>query len=88
MEDGASKKRHRVVPRLARQQPGHQSNRESLEPDETPLSAERATSAADLQKIAVRTWNQITPSYLESLYQSMPRRLQAIIDAQGGHTKY
>ena len=26
--------------------------------------------------------------YLETLYKSMPRRIQAVVEAQGGHTKY
>ena len=31
---------------------------------------------------------KITPSYLKSLYESMPRRMKPVVDAQGGHTKY
>ena len=38
-------------------------------------SKERATSAAGLKKIASKVWGKITPSYLKSLYESMPRRL-------------
>ena len=51
-------------------------------------SKERATSAVGLKKIASKVWEKITPSYLKSLYESMPRRMKAIVDAQGGHTKY
>ena len=51
-------------------------------------SKERATSAAGLKKIASKVWGKITPSYLKSLYESMPRRMKAVVDAQGGHTKY
>ena len=39
-------------------------------------------------KIAQKVWNNITPDYLQSLYKSMPERMQAVIDAEGGHTKY
>ena len=38
--------------------------------------------------IAQKVWDNITPAYLQSLYESMPRRMQAVVDAQGGHTKY
>ena len=31
---------------------------------------------------------EISGEYCESLIYSMPRRLQAVVDARGGHTKY
>ena len=40
------------------------------------------------KNIAQKVWNNITPEYLRSLNQSMPQRMQAVVDAQGGHTKY
>jgi len=40
------------------------------------------------KKIVQKVWNNITPDYLQSLYESMPRRMQAVVDAEGGHTKY
>ena len=49
---------------------------------------ERATLIAGLKRIAQKVWDNITPAYLQSLYESMPRRMQAVVDAQGGHTKY
>ena len=48
----------------------------------------RATSIAGLKRIAKKVWDNITPEYLQSLYESMPRRMQAVVNAQGGHTKY
>lgn len=33
-------------------------------------------------------WNQISPDYLKKLVESMPNRLQAVIKAKGGNTKY
>ena len=33
-------------------------------------------------------WNKIDDHYLQNLVESMPRRLQAVIQAKGGHTKY
>jgi len=49
---------------------------------------ERATSTAGLHRIARKVWRQVTPQYLKSLYESMPRRMTAVIEARGGHTKY
>jgi len=40
------------------------------------------------KNIAQKVWNNITPEYLRSLYESMPQRMQAVVDAQGGHAKY
>ena len=51
-------------------------------------SKEHATLATGLKKIAFRVWGKIAPSYLKSLYESMPRHMKAVVDAQGGHTKY
>ena len=47
-----------------------------------------ATSKEGIKKIARKVWRQVTPAYLETLYESMPRRMQAVVEAQGGHTKY
>lgn len=33
-------------------------------------------------------WSQIKPQHLKNLVESMPRRLQSVIEAKGGHTKY
>ena len=49
---------------------------------------EKATSKMALKKLAIKVWRTITPEYLERLYQSMPRRMAAVIAAHGGHTKY
>jgi hypothetical protein len=49
---------------------------------------ERATSIDGLKKIARKVWGKVLPEYLKKLYESMPRRMQAVIDVKGGHTKY
>ena len=49
---------------------------------------ERATSIAGLKKIAFKVCRQITPAHLKKLYESMPQRMQAVVNAEGGHTKY
>lgn len=33
-------------------------------------------------------WNRITPDWIQGLYQSLPSRIEAIINAEGGITKY
>lgn len=33
-------------------------------------------------------WEDIDPGYLQKLVESMPRRLEAVLKAKGGHTKY
>ena len=35
-----------------------------------------------------REWSAIAKERIEKLVESMPRRLQAVIDAKGGHTRY
>ena len=49
---------------------------------------ERATSIAELIKITQKVWRSITRKYLENLYASMPRRMQAVVDNAGKYTKY
>ena len=33
-------------------------------------------------------WNKITPEDYQNLIESLPRRLEAVYKAKGGHTKY
>ena len=33
-------------------------------------------------------WNGIPPEVCQTLIESMPRRVEAVIKANGGHTKY
>jgi hypothetical protein len=36
----------------------------------------------------VDEWNEIAPEVCQNIIESMPRRIQAVIKANGGHTKY
>ena len=36
----------------------------------------------------VKEWNEIPPEVCQKLIESMPRRIEAVIKAKGGHTKY
>ena len=40
------------------------------------------------KKMARKVWRQMSLDYSEKLCESMPRSMQAVIDAQEGHTKY
>ena len=35
-----------------------------------------------------KEWNEISPEVCQTLIESMPRRIKAVIKANGGHTKY
>ena len=36
----------------------------------------------------VKEWNEISLKVCQNLIESMPRQIQAVIKANGGHTKY
>ena len=48
----------------------------------------RATSKEAIKKIVRKVCNAIAPEYLEKLYESLPRRMQAVIESGGAHMKY
>ena len=52
----------------------------------TCMRHERPTSIEGIKKIISRVWAGIDQSYLTKLYKSMPRCMQAVIAAEGGHT--
>jgi hypothetical protein len=35
-----------------------------------------------------KAWKEIGPEYLKKLVESMSHRLEAVLKAKGGHTKY
>ena len=39
-------------------------------------------------RVCQRVWAGITPGYLTKLFESMTQRMEAVIKAGGGHTKY
>ena len=47
-----------------------------------------ATSMAGIIKVAKKVWRAITPEYLKNVYESIPRRMAAVIVAGDRHTKY
>ena len=52
------------------------------------LSKEKPTTMAEVKTVMQRIWDNLTPEYLSRLFDSMPRRMQAVIDSKGGPTKY
>jgi transposase len=48
----------------------------------------KPTNLADLEKHVKRAWRAIPKEMIENLVDSMPRRIQAVIAAKGGPTKY
>ena len=42
----------------------------------------------ELWERVVEEWNKIPPETCQNLIESMPRSVQAVIKAKGGHTKY
>jgi hypothetical protein len=42
----------------------------------------------ELRTAIIEAWNTVPESYLLELLKSMPARCQAVIDADGKHTRY
>ena len=49
---------------------------------------EQATSMAGLKKITQKVWKNLKLDYVERLYASLPKWMEAVILVGGGHTKY
>jgi len=47
-----------------------------------------ASGVHELWDRVVEDWNEIPPEVCQGLIESMPRRIQAVLKAKGGHTKY
>jgi len=48
----------------------------------------RPTSIHELWEVALEEWELIPLDMVQNLYKSMPRRVEAVLKARGGHTKY
>ena len=46
------------------------------------------TNVAQCRQAVMGAWAAIPVGTLESLANSMPRRVRALLDARGGHTRY
>ena len=52
------------------------------------LGDKRYRNKEQLKNAILAEWNQIDPEYTRKLVESMPKRLEAVVKANGGHTKY
>ena len=52
------------------------------------LTKEKSTTIDGIKAIVQRIWDKISPQYRSKLFASMLRRMRAVIDANGGPTKY
>ena len=53
------------------------------------VSEKQPASGAELVKVIKEVWvKEISKEYCQSLIDSMPRRIEAVIKNKGGHTKY
>ena len=51
-------------------------------------SANQPTNLAELRQAVVDAWQALPLQTIGTLIDSMPRRVQALFGARGGHTKY
>ncbi|KAH7904550.1 hypothetical protein BJ138DRAFT_1018994 [Hygrophoropsis aurantiaca] len=42
----------------------------------------------ELWEALVEEWGNIEMDFVRKLYESMPRRVEALLEAKGSHTKY
>lgn len=52
------------------------------------LAQDPPKTLAELESAITKAWNEISTAEVVNLIESMPKRVEACIQAQGGHTKY
>ena len=52
------------------------------------LKSRPAANIEELWQNVQDVWNSIEPAQIQSLIESMPRRMEAVLRANGGPTKY
>ena len=52
------------------------------------LTKGKPTTIAGVKEVMQQIYNGLTAKYLHSLYESVPRQMQRVIEAEGGATKY
>ena len=57
-------------------------------PASEPTSCTIAKSRDELLKSCEAEWAAITPETFRNLIESMPHRIEAVLKAKGGNTKY
>ena len=51
-------------------------------------TSETEEACTELENALKSAWDALPESLFESLIEGMPRRIQALLDAEGWHTKY
>ncbi len=46
------------------------------------------TNLRELWAVLIEEWNNIESEYIDRLFESMPERVAALLEAKGGHTRY
>lgn len=54
----------------------------------TKVSKFKIKSSEDLWNVTLKVWNEIPTKTINDLYESIPRRLKAVVKAKGHHCKY
>ena len=100
MQDGAPCHRSKVAKNFLDSNNIHLLERPGNSPDLNPIEnlwtnmknkvfEEQPLSGAELVKAIKEVWvNKISKEYCQSLIESMPRRIKALIKNRGGHTKF
>ena len=57
-------------------------------PEVMKNTSETEEARKELEHALQSTWDALPNSFFESLIEGMPRRIQALLDAKGWHTKY
>jgi len=52
------------------------------------LEPNRPNNIAELKILVKRIWEGIPLEYIQSLYHSMPNRINELLKSKGGYTKY
>lgn len=59
-----------------------------LENLDVNLSKTNVSDKISYYAVLQKAWEEIDPEYLKKLIESMPRRLEAVLKAKNGHTRY
>ena len=51
------------------------------------IDANAPTTVPEMMRTLNKEWRSVRAEVLENLYQSMPERIQAVIKAEGDHTR-
>jgi len=57
-------------------------------PDIMNVKGETEQDRTNVEEALSKAWDALPDSLFESLIESMPRRIEACIEANGWHTKY